>query len=100
MVEISSYRHTLILRSYIKNLDGLSLKLRAGIESWKSSFLWPYIIPANIPLGIQYYNPGLKVFKRGLLQVKREVHIRPFQSLIALRSLHAKKKLMSQFMIL
>ena len=22
----------------------------------KGSFLWPYIIPANIPLGIQYYH--------------------------------------------
>ena len=36
-------------------------------RDWKSSFLWPYIILANIPLGIQYYHPGLKVLERGLL---------------------------------
>ena len=52
---VPSYTHTPDLR---KEFRWSQLALRAGIESWKSSFLWPYIIPANIPLGIQYYHPG------------------------------------------
>lgn len=39
------------IRNFADAEEGLSLE--AG------SFLWPYIIPANIPLGIQYYHLGL-----------------------------------------
>ena len=41
---------------FCKMEAGSQACLEEGLSLGKSSFLWPYIIPANIPLGIQYYH--------------------------------------------
>ena len=60
---------------------------RRGLSSM-GSFLWPYIIPANIPLGIQYYHLLLRsaLFEascREHNEVSKAGSSQPFQSLIA-----------------
>ena len=60
---------------------------RRGLSSM-GSFLWPYIILANIPLGIQYYHLLLRsaLFEascREHNEVSKAGSSQPFQSLIA-----------------
>ena len=76
--------------------DPLWIGKKDGFYGHTSSQPISHLVFNIITLALRFSN---EVFC-DVLQVKREVHIRPFQSLIALRILHAKKKLMSQFMIL
>ena len=66
---------------------GIECLARRGLSSM-GSFLWPYIIPANIPLGIQYYHLLLRsaLFEascREHNEVSKAGSSQPFQSLIA-----------------
>ena len=73
---------------FCKMEAGSQACLEEGLSLGKSSFLWPYIIPANIPLGIQYYHLLLRsaLFEascREHNEVSKAGSSQPFQSLIA-----------------